>query len=340
MYAHSLSSLILARLQQLRLLDPTDIAERGVRVSNSSRSHSLHFISIGGARRFAVKSASRHPDVDPARLNREALIYRLATALPGQPPFLPRCHLAEGAKGLLVLKAIEGPTVHAYMQRRDAQPKTAMVCQALGQALGSAHQRFSPLSRSVPPGIPWTFHLFSPGPAEFVWGHPHMRWLLEHLENRWHWQNHLANIRHQWCTQTLMHGDLKWDNCVLFRSATGPMVCLIDWELAGWGDPAWDLACLVQELFAHHAHDDQELPATSIHLLWSSYCAATSLPWHSLEQLRRRIYAYVPVRMLQAALEEVRSFGPDEARVRRTLHLANTLLMVPATALPGLVALA
>jgi hypothetical protein len=332
------SSLILAKLQQCGLINSTDIANKGVRVSSNSRSHSLHFVYIGGERRYAVKSASRNHEVDPSRLNREALIYRLAAGLPGQPSFLPLCHLAEGATGLLVLNAIDGPSVHAYMQR--AQPDIAMVCQALGQALGMAHRDLAPLSRSVPPAIPWILHLFIPGPAEFVWGHPHMRWLLEHLQNRWHWQSLLKQLRHQWRPQTLMHGDLKWDNSVLYRSAFGPKVCLIDWELAGWGDPAWDLACLVQELCTSLQQKEQNTLVNSIHILWSSYCAATRFSWQLLEKIRRRIYAHVAVRLLQAALEEVKSFGPSAECVQRTLHLANMLLMAPASTIRSLEVLA
>jgi hypothetical protein len=319
------SSLILARLQQCGLINSTDIANKGVRVSSNSRSHSLHFVYIGGERRYAVKSASRNHEVDPSRLNREALIYRLAAGLPGQPSFLPLCHLAEGATGLLVLNAIDGPSVHAYMQR--AQPDMA-------------HRDLAPLSRSVPPAIPWILHLFIPGPAEFVWGHPHMRWLLEHLQNRWHWQSLLKQLRHQWRPQTLMHGDLKWDNSVLYRSAFGPKVCLIDWELAGWGDPAWDLACLVQELCTSLQQKEQNTLVNSIHILWSSYCAATRFSWQLLEKIRRRIYAHVAVRLLQAALEEVKSFGPSAECVQRTLHLANMLLMAPASTIRSLEVLA
>jgi tRNA A-37 threonylcarbamoyl transferase component Bud32 len=331
-------SLILARLQQYELINIAEIEKEGVRVSIGSRSHSLHFVSIGGKRRFAVKSASRNHEVDPLRLNREALIYRLAAALPSQPAFLPLCHLAEGSTGLLILNAIDGPTVHTYMQR--SQPDVGMVCHLLGQALGMAHRDLTPLSSSVPPAFPWILNLFIPGAAGFIWGHPYMRWLLEQLPNPWLWESHLMQVRHHWRAQTLMHGDLKWDNCVLYHSDVGPKACLIDWELAGWGDPAWDLACLIQEIYTSLQQNKEGTLANNIHILWTSYCVATRFSWQVLEKIRQRIYACVAARLLHAALEEVKSFGPSAVSVQHTLHLANILLMNPASTIHSLDVLA
>lgn len=45
----------------------------------------------------------------------------------------------------------------------------------------------------------------------------------------------------QWRTAVLIHGDVKWEH--VRRDGV-----LVDWELAGLGDPAWDLAGLLHEL--------------------------------------------------------------------------------------------
>ncbi len=45
----------------------------------------------------------------------------------------------------------------------------------------------------------------------------------------------------------LVNHDMKWDNIALQPSGSGFRPVLVDWELAGLGDPAWDLGCLLAE---------------------------------------------------------------------------------------------
>jgi aminoglycoside phosphotransferase (APT) family kinase protein len=41
---------------------------------------------------------------------------------------------------------------------------------------------------------------------------------------------------------TLIHGDLRWEN-VLVEPGVEPRIRLVDWELGGDGEPAWDAGC-------------------------------------------------------------------------------------------------
>jgi hypothetical protein len=41
---------------------------------------------------------------------------------------------------------------------------------------------------------------------------------------------------------TFVHGDLQPKNVRIRPASSGPEVCVIDWEMAGWGNPAIDLA--------------------------------------------------------------------------------------------------
>ena len=40
----------------------------------------------------------------------------------------------------------------------------------------------------------------------------------------------------------------KWDNVLVRRDRDGLRLWLIDWELAAWGDPLWDLAAVLEGL--------------------------------------------------------------------------------------------
>ena len=53
----------------------------------------------------------------------------------------------------------------------------------------------------------------------------------------------LDELGRTWRPASLVHGDLKWDNLVMVsdRRDVGGHLMLVDWELAGPGDPRWDV---------------------------------------------------------------------------------------------------
>src|SRR5213076_3215200 len=58
----------------------------------------------------------------------------------------------------------------------------------------------------------------------------------------------LEALRTGWRSERLIHGDMKWDNCLVLGSGgpgQGPSPPLplrvIDWELADFGDGLWDV---------------------------------------------------------------------------------------------------
>lgn len=63
-------------------------------------------------------------------------------------------------------------------------------------------------------------------------------------------QDALDALAGAWRDGHLIHADVKDDN--IFLTATGAV--LIDWETAGWGDPRWDLGCLLGGLVLGWLH--------------------------------------------------------------------------------------
>ncbi|WP_438009588.1 aminoglycoside phosphotransferase family protein [Sorangium sp. So ce321] len=62
----------------------------------------------------------------------------------------------------------------------------------------------------------------------------------------------LRSLRDAWHPECLIHGDFKDDNIMVdARSAQAPKLTFIDWELGGWGDPLWDVGCLVGQFLYH-----------------------------------------------------------------------------------------
>ena len=59
----------------------------------------------------------------------------------------------------------------------------------------------------------------------------------------------LSALRAEWRYDSLIHNDMKWDNCLLKMQAEGaePELTIVDWELADIGDGAWDVATIFKE---------------------------------------------------------------------------------------------
>lgn len=65
-----------------------------------------------------------------------------------------------------------------------------------------------------------------------------LRRQIDRLEARWEAMTAPCAI----FPRTLVHGDLARKNCRLHATPDGPAIVMLDWETAGWGPPAADLA--------------------------------------------------------------------------------------------------
>ena len=63
----------------------------------------------------------------------------------------------------------------------------------------------------------------------------------------------LRSLRGSWQATCLVHGDFKDDNVMVGGSPHDPEVTFVDWEMAGWGDPLWDVGSMVGQFMYHWA---------------------------------------------------------------------------------------
>lgn len=60
----------------------------------------------------------------------------------------------------------------------------------------------------------------------------------------------MQSLKQNWKFDSLVHGDMKWDNCLVHPDAKQqPRLTLIDWELIDVGDTHWDVAGLMHSFF-------------------------------------------------------------------------------------------
>ena len=70
----------------------------------------------------------------------------------------------------------------------------------------------------------------------------------------------LEEAARRWKPSAIVHGDLRFDNCLLTANGPDATITFVDWEQAGWGDPAWDVACLVQDYLTHGGQTTLQFP--------------------------------------------------------------------------------
>lgn len=285
--------------------------------------HRSFRVACGSGDGLFVKQLKTPNQLSIEFLHREASCYRLAWS---EAKFAAWQRLLPGLIGY-------DPERHIVITQRVAEAEDLVQCHRrlgsfpldLARLLGTALADFHSTVRELPEGsgsmvqisAPWVF-LFHQR------SHEDGRWAVEPL-SRAIGDDHaltrqLASLQAGWSPESLIHGDLKWSNCLVSPTPDDkPRLHLVDWELARWGDPIWDvaggLASYVIEAILKHNHyaikppqalqsaDFIALLQPPMQALWQAYCQRVNLaPSADTEQAIRCI-RYLGARLLVAIIE-------------------------------------
>jgi hypothetical protein len=248
--------------------------------------------------------------------------------------FLPRLvhSLDEEARLVfeLISDAIPLQIRPAAQGGRDHDMKAA---RALGHALATVHRVFRQVDLDRDPRMDWLprtlpsilkFH--QPGPEKRAgMSRAHLE-ILRVLQAHPGFGDHLDRSTRSWRPQTLIHGDIRFDN-VLVRppraedEGDAVALWLVDWEMVQIGDPAWDLAGALQDflviwvssmplsegLSSEEMTARARVPLDDLRIasraLWAGYRAVAGLDVAEAAGLLRRAVAFAAVRLIQSAFE-------------------------------------
>jgi len=126
----------------------------------------------------------------------------------------------------------------------------------------------------------------------------------------------LDQMAGEWRTEQLIHGDVKWENC-LWTASTGRMHW-IDWELADAGDPLWDAGCFVQSYLTRWPEVDRR----ALDVFIDAYAP----------EARPAILRCAAARLVQTSLEVMHGQPHPTPLALRHLHAAKELMR---SSLPG-----
>jgi aminoglycoside phosphotransferase (APT) family kinase protein len=163
----------------------------------------------------------------------------------------------------------------------------------------------------------------------------------------------IRELRDGWRTDAFVHRDLRWENCLVSRDpANGrwTRLTIVDWELAGRGDAAWDLGTLlasylrlwlwsipfVPEVPLGESMELARFPLErlqpAVRALWGAYHSERGDAAGTPSELVIRATRYAAVVLLQSALEDAQMSMRAQPHLAHIVQLSYNILERPAEA--------
>jgi hypothetical protein len=334
------------------ILTMRDLVEDEITVLDVSRRNRNFLAMRRGGRGVMVKQAEDWEASRPAGLTREAFCLELAresaalqTIIPGFVDFDTRAQI-------LVLELVEGAeSMLEYQLRTESFP--APLAAQLGRHLATSHHefgkalRFTTREAPFPGKTPWVLmpHQLeittsadqSAGQAavvRIVQSFPALSPALVALGDQWH-------------VNGIMHGDMKWSNCLCREADAGFHLWLVDWELADAGNVAWDvggvfqsyLALWVRSMHAVEGGTIGDVAATAayplavmgpaIRAFWAAYHETLAISGGAARTLLEESIRYAAARLVQTAYEEMDDQEEISGQAVLQLQLSANILANP-----------
>ena len=221
------------------------------------------------------------------------------------------------------------------------------MCTSLGEALGALHNLPYNNAGFGDRGAPWPLSLGCPDLAILYQVSAASIELLKIVQHSPDLSRALAALGDQWGRHSLVHFDIRLDNCLATPNAE---LRIVDWELIGAGDPCWDtgsffadfLSCWVLSMpITQHTKLDR-LPYLAarrlttfqpgIRAFWRSYVRSIGVSAAEAEKRLLRSVRYAAARLVQAAFEWTQDSAQPSAHMMVALQLSQNILKRPEEA--------
>jgi aminoglycoside phosphotransferase (APT) family kinase protein len=204
-------------------------------------------------------------------------------------------------------------------------PVSLAVC--LGEAIGTYHQTvtLSAVNHAdaalFPRTVPWILsaHRHDQAPPQSLVRANQQILAIIHQYADFH--KHLDALHEAWQFDTFIHGDMKWENCIVHPVNGEPQVRIVDWETADFGDACWDLGAIFQAYLTYwimsipvqgklppfeyvsKAPFPLEAMQPALGAFWLAYVRTRGIAETEQAEMLQRSMNYGAARMLQTAFE-------------------------------------
>lgn len=341
------------------LLTPDVVVHGGVEISEVSRRNRNFKVTQHNGQGYFVKQVRQWEPEFLRTLQTEAECYRLAARDPsfsGIAEIVPRLCLYDSRRSVLITELLDGAeTITEHHFRNPDFP--IEVAGQLGQAFGAYHRSAIAHPRqhgdgSFPHRPPWVLSIHEMQPHMVPHLSAGIHQMIAMVRQFPQFATALNTLRSEWSSDGLIHGDIKWDNCILGPASNGHLrLKIVDWELADWGDPCWDVAGIISAYLSFWV---QSLPVNSlaapgvmvegarypldrmqpaIRAFWNEYVRCRGTGGQEEHRLLRRIMMYTAARIIQTAFEVLQTSPAANSATVLFLQLSMNVLADPEEAI-------
>ncbi len=301
-----------------------------------------------------IKQTSKFDAVTTSVLTREANTYRFlsqGSMYPKVASGLPTFFDYDRQRHTLTVEYFPGAqSIHEYFVKQKSYFPELAVQQAV-----LLHSYHTPIPEGTdtsifPKTLPWALQIFDFPPGQMFPGSKANEELMSMVYGNTELKGHFDQLKADYKMTTLIHGDIKWMNFIIYPAADGMKQSLIDWELADIGDPAWDVAGLIQSyistwVFSFDNADPRSKDLkenmkgfditnmqASINSFWKTYAA---LMQHDSATATASLYKclrFAAARIVQTSIEGVVYNPQIYPNNVRSLQLAFNILKSPQNA--------
>jgi len=351
-----------------KLIDAASVVEGDfVAVETSRRNRN---IKIMRKRRpgFFVKQIQNWDPQSVATLQCEATCYWLAQSDPEMAPLstlMPKYYLYDPSRHILITELLaEGENLSEYHRRLNQFP--VGIAEKLGRALGTYHRQTvsrlvdGPQKSVFSKQVPWILSINQQSGNLFQALSAANSQLFNIVRSYPEFDQALDELRSQWRFDSLIHGDMKWDNCVTYfenGNDKDPSVKIVDWELADIGDARWDVGAILQSYLSfwllsipanaeatamqlvEMAQFPLEKMQPAIRVFWRTYLETHKVDSADAAELLESCVKYAAARMIQTAYEYMQYSSQISANALYLLQVSLNTLKDPKEAIRDLLAL-
>jgi hypothetical protein len=346
------------------LIEPTAMLDGHLTISDSSRRNHNSAVTADDWRGLFIKQGIdsetdlRHESSYASTMSHEAAVYELIDSLPihvrgGIRAVAPRFLGYDEDNDLLLLELLDGTedlTRYHGRTGRFSLTLAAHLGAALGELHGSAIASAARQAKLFLGRRPWALSLDIPGTS--LWRETSSAGIeiVRILQSAASLRDSLRILRMEWCSDSFIHHDLKWDNCIVMPSGSSrraTRLAIIDWEFADFGDACWDVgsvfAAYLGFWLASIPISGSELPDRYLELARYPLTAmqpATKSFWRAYTTMRARDPAFVMpplarcvqyagARLIQATFEQNQLRSQLDGNSICQLQLACNVLSRP-----------
>jgi thiamine kinase-like enzyme len=305
--------------------------------ASSKRNRVLKVIRKHG-KSYIVKQPCTSDPYSKERIRTEAILYGLSKVnydfaiLRG---IVPHILDFDVSNDIMILDLVsQGQPLSQFICYKHGRAFLKDIAHELGRLLASYHRAFEVTNNAsqkilefFPKKIPSTLGITDPESEISADISRANLQLLKFIQKCPELYQSLNELRSDWHFETLMHGDIRFDNVMISHANNKrdpPSMKIIDWELADIGDPAWDIGGALHDFISvwlsslHERKNEsswrQVLGSTenlilniqdSIRTFWDIYKKTSGIEGLEAIKLLRRSTKYCAIFFIQSAYESL-----------------------------------